>query len=131
MSTSYVTLAYHTHPFSNTVETAILALSATLLGHIIREHDSSTPAPYLSTTNVSSSEVTKTLGTTVTTATELNPSVAIVTPKPTRAILSFGLGVLFSIGIFTRITFVLYGFPLGIMFLYLNIKSSFKPSKSL
>ncbi|KAG0311846.1 alpha 1,2 mannosyltransferase [Linnemannia gamsii] len=42
VASSYVTLAYHTHPFSNTVETLVLALSAVVLGKIIQEHDAST-----------------------------------------------------------------------------------------
>ncbi|KAF9358569.1 alpha 1,2 mannosyltransferase [Mortierella sp. AD094] len=128
VSSSYVTLAYHTHPFSNAVETLILALSATLLGHIIREHDSSIPASPPSPTNLSTPDTAKA---SVTTITAVQPSAPTASPKPTRAILSFGLGILFSIGIFTRITFILYGFPLGVMFLYLNAKVSFNQKKSL
>ncbi|KAF9922636.1 alpha 1,2 mannosyltransferase [Linnemannia zychae] len=45
VSSSYVTLAYHTHPFSNLVETAVLALSAVVLGKIIQRYDASTTTP--------------------------------------------------------------------------------------
>ncbi|KAI8606153.1 Alg9-like mannosyltransferase family-domain-containing protein [Dissophora ornata] len=120
VSTSYVTLAYHTHPFSNTVESTILALCAVVLGTIIKEHDSS-----ITTTSPTSS----TSGTSATTPTA-RPTFT-TTPETTSTILSFGLGVLFSAGIFTRITFVLYGFPLGVMFLYLNARASFTQGRSL
>ncbi|KAG0347834.1 alpha 1,2 mannosyltransferase [Podila humilis] len=82
VSSSYVTLVYHTHPFSNTVETLILTLSATVLSSITQDHT--------------------------------------IHDRVTPAGLSFLLGVLFAVGVFTRITFVLFGFPLGVMFLYLN-----------
>ncbi|KAG0350233.1 alpha 1,2 mannosyltransferase [Podila minutissima] len=84
VSSSYVTLAYHTHPFSNTVETLVLTLSAAVLSNIIHDHDTH--------------------------------------ERVTPAGMSFLLGVLFAVGVFTRITFVLFGFPFGVMFLYLNWK---------
>ncbi|GJJ69170.1 GPI mannosyltransferase 4 [Entomortierella parvispora] len=111
-ASSYVTIAYHTHPFSNTVESLILALSAVVLGMIIQDHESS------SLTASGSSSTTPT-------SDARQPSEPH-TPNPTPALLSFTLGVLFSLGIFTRITFVLYGFPLGVMFLYLNMKATLK-----
>ncbi|KAF9427627.1 hypothetical protein BGZ94_004534 [Podila epigama] len=43
--------------------------------------------------------------------------------------MSFLLGVLFAIGVFTRITFVLFGFPLGVMFLYLNWRATVTKSR--
>ncbi|KAF9180852.1 alpha 1,2 mannosyltransferase [Haplosporangium sp. Z 767] len=126
VSSSYVTLTYHTHPFSNTSETTILALCATLLARIIHDHESSSSvlgtskAPSASTPPVSETPV----------RTRITSSLS-TDYKPTRTHLSFGLGVLFSIGIFTRITFVLYGFPLGIMFLFLNFKASFKQDQTI
>ncbi|KAI1313009.1 alpha 1,2 mannosyltransferase [Mortierella claussenii] len=125
VSSSYVTLAYHTHPFSNTVETVILALCATLLGTIIQKHDMSASPPPTSTS--AAAAVLSNASSTV-----MPPSTSSTTgPRSTSAHLSFGLGVLFSVGIFTRITFVLYGFPLGVMFLYLNLKTSFKQGASI
>ncbi|KAG0249466.1 alpha 1,2 mannosyltransferase [Mortierella polycephala] len=126
VSSSYVTLAYHTHPFSNTSETAILALCATLLARIIRDHESSVSVPGTCKSPLTSAPPV--LETSV--RTRVAPSIS-TDSKPTRTHLSFGLGVLFSIGIFTRITFVLYAFPLGVMFLYLNFKASFKQDRSI
>lgn len=40
----------------------------------------------------------------------------------TSAKLAFLLGALFSLGVFTRITFPLYAFPIGIAFIYQAIK---------
>ncbi|CEP12647.1 hypothetical protein [Parasitella parasitica] len=42
---------------------------------------------------------------------------------------AFFLGALFSIGVFTRITFPLYAFPIGVAFLYQTYKQSFSFSK--
>ncbi|KAF9915450.1 alpha 1,2 mannosyltransferase [Lobosporangium transversale] len=117
VSSSYVTLAYHTHPFSNTVETTVLALCALLLGRIIQEQESPEETRTSIGARPSKPDTTHPTG-----APEL---------RTTSPILSFGLGILFSIGIFTRITFILYGFPLGIMFLGLNMKASFNGCKSL
>ncbi|KAG0207471.1 alpha 1,2 mannosyltransferase [Mortierella sp. GBA30] len=125
VSSSYVTLAYHTHPFSNTVETVILALCATVLSNIIQDHESSVMTalpPSVATGAVSSA---------TTAAEEPAPTGAEAVPRPTPMILSFALGMLFSVGVFTRITFVIYGFPLGIMFLYLNLIAAFQKDRSI
>ncbi|KAF9437544.1 alpha 1,2 mannosyltransferase [Entomortierella beljakovae] len=119
ISSSYVTIAYHTHPFSNTCETAILALSAVILGGIIKEYDLSVSL------EKQPSEALKAQGTTttaVTTSTKLPRAAA--KPKAPRAMPAFLLGVLFSVGAFTRITFVIYGFPLGLMFLWISAKAA-------
>src|SRR5690242_12705526 len=101
VSSSYVTLAYHTHPFSNTVETVILALCATVLSSIILDHDTSmSPAP-------SSSASTDPASTTAPTGSQSSTG-AKIDPCPTPMPLSFALGVLFAVGTFTRITFVVY-----------------------
>ncbi|KAF9961489.1 hypothetical protein BGZ70_008275 [Mortierella alpina] len=124
VSSSYVTLAYHTHPFSNTVETVILALCATVLSSIILDHDSSmSPAP-------SSPASTDTASTASPEGTQSLTS-AKIDPRPTPTALSFLLGVLFAVGTFTRITFVVYGFPLGVMFLYLNFKATFTKNRTI
>ncbi|CAO3567073.1 unnamed protein product [Mortierella alpina] len=124
VSSSYVTLAYHTHPFSNTVETVILALCATVLGSIILDHDASmSPA-------ASSPASTDPASTTVPTGNQSSTS-AKIDPRPTPMALSFVLGVLFAVGTFTRITFVVYGFPLGVMFLYLNFKAAFTQNRTI
>ena len=120
VSSSYVTLAYHTHPFSNTVETVILALCATVLSSIIQDHDSSiSPAPSSPASNDPASTIAP-----ASAGVETNP-------RPTPMALSFVLGVLFAVGTFTRITFVVYGFPLGVMFLYLNFKAAFTKNRSM
>ncbi|KAG0302348.1 hypothetical protein BGZ98_007592, partial [Dissophora globulifera] len=121
VSSSYVTLAYHTHPFSNTVETVILALCATVLGSIIKHHDSFAS---------SASSINVQAGSASAPAPGSARGAGNSSSKTTPAILSLTLGVLFSLGIFTRITFVLYGFPLGVMFLYLNARASFKQGGS-
>ncbi|KAG9320322.1 hypothetical protein KVV02_002455 [Mortierella alpina] len=124
VSSSYVTLAYHTHPFSNTVETVILALCATVLSSIILDHDSSmSPAP----TSSALADPTST----VAPAGNQSSIRAETNPRPTPIALSFLLGVLFAVGTFTRITFVVYGFPLGVMFLYLNFKATFTKNRTV
>ncbi|KAF9940284.1 hypothetical protein BGZ65_007603 [Modicella reniformis] len=123
MSSSYVTLTYHTHPFSNSVETAILALCAVLLGRIIRDHDASLGTYSNSETSAAGAEGEP--------AAEAKSLASITGPETSSAGLSFMLGVLFAVGMFTRITFVLYGFPLGIMFLHLNMMASFRKDASL
>ncbi|KAF9981349.1 hypothetical protein BGZ75_007384 [Mortierella antarctica] len=124
VSSSYVTLAYHTHPFSNTVETVILALCATVLSSIILDHDSSmSPAP------ASSALADRT--STVAPAGNQSSIRAESNTRPTPIALSFLLGVLFAVGTFTRITFVVYGFPLGVMFLYLNFKATFTKNRTI
>ncbi|KAF9560924.1 alpha 1,2 mannosyltransferase [Mortierella alpina] len=124
VSSSYVTLAYHTHPFSNTVETVILALCAAVLSSIILDHDfSMAPAP--------PSPVSTDLASTVAPAGNQSSTSAEVYPRPTPMALSFLLGVLFAVGTFTRITFVIYGFPLGVMFLYINFKATFTKNRTI
>lgn len=124
VSSSYVTLAYHTHPFSNTVETVILALCATTLSSIILDHDSSLlPVPPSSAAADPASIVA--------TAGNRSPASTETDARPTPMGLSFLLGVLFAVGTFTRITFVVYGFPLGVMFLYLNFKAAFTKNRTM
>ncbi|KAG2230630.1 hypothetical protein INT48_005898 [Thamnidium elegans] len=79
VATSQVTLAYYTHPFSNSFESILLCLSLC------------TYADFVS--------------------------------KPSNK-LSFLLGALFSLGVFTRITFPLYALPIGIAYLYQAYKKS-------
>ncbi|KAG0223186.1 hypothetical protein BGX31_008650 [Mortierella sp. GBA43] len=131
VSSSYVTLAYHTHPFSNSAETVILALCAVLLGRIICDHDASLNEAHSGKAVTGEKLATKVPSITTAQGGSLAPSTSIGVPKTTSSILSFALGILFAIGISTRITFVLYGFPLGVMFLYLNMKASFKKDSSL
>ncbi|KAF9279035.1 hypothetical protein BGZ88_000215 [Linnemannia elongata] len=120
VASSYVTLAYHTHPFSNTVETLVLALSAVVLGKIIQQHEPST--------TLSSTTLSKTT-TSCHPSSKSGSSVSLSTgphqPRPSPIHLTFLLGVLFAIGTFTRITFAVFGFPFGVMLLYLNARASF------
>ncbi|KAF9152616.1 alpha 1,2 mannosyltransferase [Linnemannia schmuckeri] len=125
VASSYVTLAYHTHPFSNTVETLVLALSAVVLGKIIQEHEPSTiPSLTLSKTTTS-------LHPSSTSGTSVSPTTGSHQPRPSPIHLTFLLGVLFAIGTFTRITFAVFGFPFGLMLLYLNAKASFWKGRSI
>jgi phosphatidylinositol glycan class Z len=120
VASSYVTLAYHTHPFSNTVETLVLALSAVVLGKIIQEYDASTTLLTASTSKATTAfHPSATSGSSALTTTGPHQ------PKHSSILLTFLLGVLFAIGIFTRITFAVFGFPFGIMLLYLNARASF------
>lgn len=119
VASSYVTLAYHTHPFSNTVETLVLALSAVVLGKIIQEHDAST---HISAT---SSKTTAAFHPSAIGGSFASPTTGPHQPRPSSILLTFSLGVLFAIGIFTRITFAVFGFPFGLMLLYLNARASF------
>lgn len=90
VATSQVTLAYYTHPFSNSFESILLCLSLC------------TYADY-------AKEVKKT-----------NTFVCIQVLKTVKisSTRSFFLGALFSLGVFTRITFPLYAFPIGVAYLY-------------
>ncbi|KAF9102402.1 hypothetical protein BGX29_004632 [Mortierella sp. GBA35] len=135
VSTSYVTLAYHTHPFSNTVETLLLALSAVVLGKIIQEHDVSTT---VSPTASAKAASTAHMGPYISTSTAMpvsrstaGPATGPYQPKPTPVLPSYLLGVLFAVGTFTRITFAVFGFPFGLMFLYLNARASFWKGRSI
>ncbi|KAF9092114.1 alpha 1,2 mannosyltransferase [Mortierella sp. AD031] len=135
VSTSYVTLAYHTHPFSNTVETLLLALSAVVLGKIIQEHDASTT---VSPTASAKAASTAHMGPYISTSTAMpvsrstaGPATGPYQPKPTPVLPSYLLGVLFAVGTFTRITFAVFGFPFGLMFLYLNARASFWKGRSI
>ncbi|KAF9581785.1 alpha 1,2 mannosyltransferase [Lunasporangiospora selenospora] len=118
VSSSYVTLTYHTHAFSNTVETLVLALSAAQLGAIIQHHD-------LSITSKTTLATAYSLQDHKSPAKNASTSSPLNSPRTTPALLSFGLGVLFALGFFTRITFILFGAPLGVMFLYLNFLACF------
>ncbi|KAF9947597.1 hypothetical protein BGZ72_010430 [Mortierella alpina] len=54
-----------------------------------------------------------------------------ITQRLAFVLISLIIGVLFAVGTFTRITFVVYGFPLGVMFLYLNFKAAFTKNQSI
>ncbi|KAK3833128.1 MAG: Alg9-like mannosyltransferase family-domain-containing protein [Linnemannia elongata] len=125
VASSYVTLAYHTHPFSNTVETLILALSAVVLGKIIQQHETSTTLP-----STTLSKSTTASHPSSASASSVLPSTGPYQPRPSPIHLTFLLGVLFAVGTFTRITFAVFGFPFGVMLLYLNAKASFWKGRS-
>lgn len=125
VASSYVTLAYHTHPFSNTVETLVLALSAVVLGKIIQQHEASTTLP-----STTLSKTTTSFHPSSTSASSALPSAGSYQPRPSPIHLTFLLGVLFAIGTFTRITFAVFGFPFGVMLLYLNARASFWKERS-
>ncbi|KAF9935853.1 hypothetical protein BGZ67_002915 [Mortierella alpina] len=54
-----------------------------------------------------------------------------ITQRLAFVLISLIIGVLFAVGTFTRITFVVYGFPLGVMFLYLNFKATFTKNRTI
>ncbi|KAG0234376.1 alpha 1,2 mannosyltransferase [Actinomortierella wolfii] len=91
ISSSYVTLSYHTHPFSNSVEAVVLTMCIAVLSSIVSDVES--------TANTAGIRMR-----------------------------TFLLGVLFALGTFTRITFVLYGFPLGVTFLIVVGKAALAQS---
>ncbi|KAG9061915.1 alpha 1,2 mannosyltransferase [Linnemannia hyalina] len=125
VASSYVTLAYHTHPFSNAVETLVLALSAVVLGKIIQQHEASTVLPSTPLSKTATSvHPSSTSGSTV------SSSTGPYQPRPSSIHLTFLLGVLFAIGTFTRITFAVFGFPFGVLLLYLNARASFWKRRS-
>ncbi|KAF9287689.1 alpha 1,2 mannosyltransferase [Mortierella alpina] len=54
-----------------------------------------------------------------------------ITQRLAFVVISLIIGVLFAVGTFTRITFVVYGFPLGVMFLSLNFKAAFTKNRTI
>ncbi|KAF8944516.1 alpha 1,2 mannosyltransferase [Haplosporangium gracile] len=125
VASSYVTLAYHTHPFSNAVETLVLALSAVVLGKIIQEHEASTTLPSLTL-----SKTTISFHPSSASGSSVSSTMGSHQPRSSPIHLTFLLGVLFAIGTFTRITFAVFGFPFGLMLLYLNARASFWKGRS-
>ncbi|KAK9720274.1 alpha 1,2 mannosyltransferase, variant 2 [Basidiobolus ranarum] len=90
LSSSYTLLVYFTRPFSNATEAILLALC----GYILQV------AVVIPQFNKQAGKV---------------PTTAFKIPS-TKA--SLALGLVFALGSFTRITFVIYAFPIGCAYLY-------------
>ncbi|CAG8530329.1 2832_t:CDS:10 [Ambispora gerdemannii] len=86
---SYVLLIFHTRPFSNAVESIILALCFYVYLHGTLSKDSIAKKKDSEIKNIN---------------------------FPTN--MAFILGCLGALGLFTRITFILFAFPIGLAFLY-------------
>lgn len=89
-ASSYVLLIFYTRPFSNTVESIILSLCFIV---------------YIKATTPTESQVRK-----------QNMSSSV--KEEVSANYAFLLGSLIALGIFTRVTFILYVFPIGVAVLY-------------
>ncbi|RUS22275.1 Alg9-like mannosyltransferase family-domain-containing protein [Endogone sp. FLAS-F59071] len=111
LASSHVMLVYHTRSFSNAIESVLLTVSFYLL---FRASTLYTAKALPGKGAITSSQA-------------LSQATADVGAAQSRGFFStwtVALGLVLTLGFFSRITFVFYGFPIGIVFLYLAIRNA-------
>ncbi|RUS17481.1 GPI mannosyltransferase, partial [Jimgerdemannia flammicorona] len=120
LSSSHVMLIYHTRPFSNAVESVLLTLSFYLLFRASTSYSIKVSARTTGAASaVAGTAAPNGYGEDARSADEnAGQSGGFFAPW------TIALGWVFALGFFSRITFVLYGFPVGLAFLYLTIRNA-------
>ncbi|CAG8494406.1 1527_t:CDS:10 [Paraglomus occultum] len=107
LASAYTTLIFHTHSFSNTIESLILSLCF----YFVIEGDQLCDARS-NNKDVAPKNDTTTVTGNMKGLTDINFQTSF-----------FKLGCLLTLGVFTRITFILYALPVGFMILWSSITS--------